>query len=44
MLICVKSYGANMNDIDGAWLDKACARLGDVVIDPAMLARNPRPD
>ena len=25
-----------MNDIDPAWLDKACARLGDAVIDPAM--------
>jgi DNA-binding CsgD family transcriptional regulator len=36
VLICVKSYGRNMNDIDPAWLDKACARLGDAVIDPAM--------
>jgi DNA-binding CsgD family transcriptional regulator len=36
MLICVKSYGVNMNDIDPARLDKVWARLGDAIIDPAM--------
>jgi DNA-binding CsgD family transcriptional regulator len=29
-------YTSNMNDIDTARLDTVCARLGDVIIDPAM--------